>query len=70
VKYDGVEIGSISETINHVSHLTYWRWAVDTMPLMHHGGGPPSGQTLTLDDAKAAFKTAFFIWLDALEPVA
>jgi hypothetical protein len=30
VKYDGVEVGSVSETSNHVSRLTYWRWGVDT----------------------------------------
>ena len=34
VSYDGVEIGSISETVSHVNQLTFWRWAVDTMPLM------------------------------------
>ena len=59
VRYDGVEIGSISETVNHVTNLTFWRWAVDTMPLMTHGGRPPSGQALTLDDAKTAFRQAF-----------
>jgi hypothetical protein len=59
VSFDGVEIGSISETVNHVSKLTFWRWAVDTMPLMTHGGRPPSGQALTLDDAKTAFRQAF-----------
>ena len=68
VRYDGVEIGSISETVNHVTKLTFWRWGVDTMPLMTHGGRPPSGQALTLDDAKAAFRHAFFIWLDDLAP--
>ena len=37
VKYDGVEIGSISETSSHVTNLTFWQWGVDTMPLMDHG---------------------------------
>ena len=68
VKYDGVEVGSISETSNHVTKLTFWGWGVDTMPLMDHGGRPPSGQALTLDDAKAAFRHALFIWLDGLKP--
>ena len=69
VKYDGVEVGSISETSSHVTKLTFWYWGVDTMPLMDHGGRPPSGQTLTLDDAKAAFRQAFPSWLDDLPPV-
>jgi hypothetical protein len=55
VKYDGVEVGSISETSSHMTRLTFWQWGVDTMPLMHHGGRPPSGQALTLADAQAAF---------------
>ena len=37
------------------------------MPLMDHGGRPPSGQALTLDDANA-FRQAFFSWLDDLAP--
>ena len=68
VRYDGVEIGSISETANDVSKLTFWHWGVDTMPLMDHGGRPPAGQALTLDDAKAALRQAFFSWLDDLAP--
>jgi hypothetical protein len=68
VKYDGVEVGSISETSNHITSLTYWRWGVDTMPLLDHGGRPPSGQTLTLADAQAAFREAFLNWLDGLKP--
>lgn len=67
VKYDGVEVGSISETSSHMTRLTFWQWGVDTMPLMHHGGRPPSGQALTLADAQAAFRQAFFSWLDDLE---
>ena len=67
VKYDGVDVGSISETSSHVTRLTFWGWGVDTMPLMDHGGWPPSGEALTLDDAKAAFRRAFLIWLDSLE---
>jgi hypothetical protein len=59
VKYHGVEVGSISETSNHVSKVTYWRWGVDMMPLMEHGGRPPSGQALTRADAQAAFREAF-----------
>ena len=62
----GVEVGSISETSSHVTKLTFWYWGVDTMPLMDHGGRPPSGQALTLDDAKAAFRQAFLTWLDDL----
>ena len=56
VKYDGVEAGSISETSSHMTRLTFWQWDVDTLPLMHHGGRPPSGRALTLDEAKAAFR--------------
>ena len=68
VKYDGVEVGSISETSSHVTKLTFWQWGVDTMPLMDHGGRPPSGQALTLAAAQAAFRHAFFVWLDDLQP--
>jgi hypothetical protein len=68
VKYDGVEVGSISETSNHVSKLTYWRWSVDMMPLLDQGGRPPSSQALTRPHAQAAFREAFFNWLDELEP--
>jgi hypothetical protein len=68
VKYDGVEVGSISETSSHMTRLTFWTWGVDTMPLMHHGGRPPSGQALTLADAQAASREAFLNWLDDLEP--
>ena len=68
VKYDGVEVGSISEASNHVSKLTYWRWSVDMMPLLDQGGRPPSGQALTRADAQAAFREAFLNWLDGLKP--
>ena len=44
VRYEGVEIGTISETVNNVTQITFWHWGVDTMPLMNHGGRPPSGQ--------------------------
>ena len=68
MKYDGIEVGSISETSHHVTKLTFWTWGIDTMPLMDHGGRPLSGQQLTLADAQAAFREAFFNWLDDLEP--
>jgi hypothetical protein len=38
VLYDGVEVGSISETRGHVTRITFWQWGIDTMPLMDHGG--------------------------------
>ena len=47
MKFPLIEVGSISEASNHVSKVTYWRWGVDVMPLMEHGGRPPSGQALT-----------------------
>ena len=68
MKYDGIEVGSISETSHHVTKLTFWSWGIDTMPLMDHGGRPLSGQQLTLADAQAAFREAFFNRLDDLEP--
>jgi hypothetical protein len=65
VKYDGVEVGSISETSNHVSKLTYWRWSVDMMPLLDQGA--PAAQRSGAD-AQAAFREAFLNWLDGLKP--
>ena len=40
----------------------YWHWCVDTVPLMDHGGNPPSGETDNFEDALAAFKAAFATW--------
>ena len=63
VSADGVEIGSVSRQHDHVHHgRTYWSWGVDTMPLMSHGGRPPSGEAETFEAALAAFKTAFVKW--------
>jgi hypothetical protein len=56
-----------SESSSRVTKVTFWGWGVDTMPLMDNGGRPPSGQALTLADAQAAFRQAFFSWLDDLE---
>jgi hypothetical protein len=63
-----VEVGSISETSNHVTKLTFWDWGIDTMPLMDRDGQPHCGQALTLADAQAALRHEFFVWLDSLQP--
>jgi hypothetical protein len=34
VKYDGVEVGSISKKNHHVEHRDFWAWEIDTMPMM------------------------------------
>ena len=46
VKYDGVEIGSISKKHHHVEHRDFWSWGIDNMPMMSHGGRPPCGKPL------------------------
>jgi hypothetical protein len=52
VKYDGVEIGSISKQHHHVEHRDFWSWGIDTMPLMSHGGRPPTGEARSFAQAK------------------
>jgi hypothetical protein len=38
IKFDGVEVGSISGRHHHVDNRYYWRWGVDVMPLMTTAG--------------------------------
>lgn len=62
VKYDGIEIGSISEREQIVGKI-FWHWGVDTMY-----PATPSGQARTLDEAKEDFRMGFTAWLNSLPP--
>ncbi len=62
VKYDGVEIGSISKRNHHVEHREFWAWELDTMPVMSHGGRPPCGEARNFDQAKKLFRETFEKW--------
>jgi hypothetical protein len=42
IKFDGVEVGSVSKQVQHTTGREHWSWGVDVMPLMDHGGHPPS----------------------------
>jgi hypothetical protein len=66
VKFDGVEIGSVSRRLQHVRQRELWHWGIDTMPLTDHGGRPPSGDADTFAEALQAFKAAFLQWHRAL----
>jgi hypothetical protein len=68
VKFDGIDVGSIARRYQHIDHCYCWHWGVDTMPLMSHGGRPPSGDVETFEDALLAFKAAFAAWHAGLEP--
>ncbi len=68
VKYDGVEIGSISKQHHHVEHRDFWSWAIDNMPMMSHGGRPPCGEARNFDQAKKLFRESFEKWKDELPP--
>ena len=60
-----VEVGSISERTRHTrQNEKHWHWGVDTMPLMDHGGRPPSGDTWSREAALQAFRAAFFPWVN------
>ena len=60
-----VEVGSVSERTSHTRYgKVYWRWGVDVMPLMDHGGRPPTGEAVSRDAALTAFREAFFRWLE------
>jgi hypothetical protein len=65
IRYDGIEIGSISKRTDIHMH-SHWHWAVDVMPLMEHGGRPPSGDAESFEEALAVFKEAFATWHSAL----
>jgi hypothetical protein len=68
VKFDGVDVGSIAQRYQHIDHRYCWHWGVDTMPLMDHGGRPPSGDADTFADALFAFKASFTAWHAGLGP--
>lgn len=79
IVHDGVEIGSVSLQERHTrNNALFWRWGVDVMPLMDHGGRPPSGEIdvdgdpASIDagfhDALAAFKRGFAQWLAGIDP--
>jgi hypothetical protein len=68
VKFDGVEIGSISKQHHHVEHRDFWSWGIDTMPAMSHGGRPPMGEAASFELAKTAFRDAFEKWKATLPP--
>ena len=60
-----LEVGSVSERTSHTRrNQIFWRWGVDTMPLMDHGGRPPTGEAASREPALTAFREAFFRWLD------
>jgi hypothetical protein len=68
ISFDGVEDGSIAKRTQHVQLNDYWHWGVATMPLMDHGGHPPSGDAWSLEAAMNAFKEAFTKWHAELPP--
>jgi hypothetical protein len=68
VKYDGVEIGSISKQHHHVEHRDFWSWDIDNMPMMSHAGRPPCGEARNFDQAKKLFREAFEEWRGRLPP--
>jgi len=60
-----LEVGSVSERTSHTRYgEVYWRWGVDVMPLMDHGGHVPTGEAWSRETALAAFREAFFKWLN------
>lgn len=62
VKFDGIEIGSISYRLQMgVGRETYWEWGVETMPLI--GGRTPNGKADSLEQAKREFRSAFERWI-------
>jgi hypothetical protein len=67
VTFDGVEVGSVSKR-TRVGKPDVWHWGVDTMPLMDHGGRPPSGDAETFETALAAFKDGFARWHAGVDP--
>jgi hypothetical protein len=69
VEFIEVDVRSIARRYQHIEHRYCWHWGVDTMPLMDHGGRPPSGDAETFEDALLAFKAAFTTWHAGLEPV-
>jgi hypothetical protein len=64
IKFDGIEVGSVSKRSDHHKAREYWHWGVDGMPLMDHGGRPPSGDAWSRDAAMQAFKVAFLQWVN------
>jgi hypothetical protein len=61
-----VEVGSISERKRHTGHHeTYWLWGVDTFPLAK---GNAEGVAWSHEAAREAFRKAFLIWVNNLDP--
>jgi hypothetical protein len=61
VRWRGDRFGR--KRVSHMDGREYWRWGVDAMPLMDHGGRPPGGQAETFEAALEAFKAGFEEWL-------
>ena len=59
ISVDGVDVGSVSKRVQYGQSREYWHWGLDTMPVMKHGGDPPSGEADSFEDALAALKAAF-----------
>ena len=68
ISTEGCEIGSVSLQQPQIqTNKMYWHWGVDIMPLMDHGGRPPTGDVeadpndpeATFQEALDAFKLAF-----------
>jgi hypothetical protein len=66
IKFDGIEVSRVSKRRDHFSGREYWHWGVDIMPLMDHGGRPPSGDAETFETGLAAFRGAFQEWLSRI----
>ena len=58
ISADGVDVGSVSKRVRYAPSREYWHWGLD-MPVMEHGGDPPSGEADSFEDALAALKAAF-----------
>jgi hypothetical protein len=56
-----VEIGSISKRAD-IHQRGFWHWGVDILPLMDHGGRPPTGDADTFEAALQAFHAGFTAW--------
>lgn len=61
LKFDGVEIGSISRQ-DRAGSRSVWHWGIDTLPLMDRGGRTPRGDADSFEAAKDAFRWGFEQW--------
>ena len=46
-----------------------WHWGIGILPLMDHGGSPPSGDAWSFESALQAFKTAFIEWQAGIDRI-